>query len=1154
MPQLAIQLLGTPVITIDGKEVRGERRKAIALLSYLAATGESQSRETLATLLWPDYDSKRAYAYLRRTIWELNKMLGEGWLTVDREFVALNQAADIQVDLHLFHQKLDQPISSDPSQDDYSGLEDAIDLYQNDFMHSFYLSDSQGFDEWQQFQRDSVRRHAAEGLEKLVQAYLKTGQYQKAISAAQKWVRLDEFHEPAHRFLIRAYAQAGQRSAAIRHYDSLVQQLSHGMGLEPEQETLFLVESIRQGEFRRDPVHSVMFEKPRIDDQESIPRFPVPLTPFVGRSEELEDVSQLLNDPTCRLLTLVGPGGIGKTRLALQSAAALQDNYPDGAIFVGLSALSSGEDILPALAKGLHYTYYEQDNQPRQQVLNFLRNKKILLLFDNFEHVISDENIQFLLEILSTAYQVKILITSRASLNLQGENLYAVAGMEYPAGDIDIQGKDKWQDFSAIVLFAQCAKRANPGFDVSGQNLTHIVSICQSVQGMPLGIELAATWLEVLSESEIAEEIKQSLDFLETDQRDIPIRQRSLRAVFETTWRYLKPEEQDIYQRLSIFQGSFTREAAQAVAGANLRDLADLTHKSLLQHDERGRYWSHELLRQYAFDKLASNMDIWWDVRDQHSSYYASFLSRASHQKTGSQQTLVMKSIDLELENITLGWHWMIIHQYYDQMWQVVQGMLPYLWTWFFSPVIDQLIDPAIEMLEDERSEETLAKNLLATLMVVKSNSYSELTTGRPVQYCRRAEAIFMETGSLPDLGIVYTLFGTTYGWYADLHKGIEFLQECLSILRENDQRWEIAVTERMLAQLLFQIDNRNEARKLAEESTRHSWEIGDLSNYALGLNLLGNIAGNDQDLDRAIEYNQQALEIFEEIGDIANVSLSLYSKGHLYVSLGEYAQAVEHYRTAEMVMQDIGNLNGIASMIGWQSIALMRMGEYDRARELRQRSLDLAIETSNMNDIVWGYFELGEIIRLQGDLGTAREMYEKSWHYFQDLKLFSPRPFYYRGIGDIAFAEGDYLQAKQQFQKSTQLAMEEYHAWMVIYAQVCLARAQIRLNELAASERVLAEALRATLLDSNVGLKMLAIVAYAELNSAKNQYPQAAELASLAIETPATWQEYRDIASEVLLTAARNIPSESLTRAQMQGKNADWEFVIGELLSRSNA
>jgi tetratricopeptide (TPR) repeat protein len=206
------------------------------------------------------------------------------------------------------------------------------------------------------------------------------------------------------------------------------------------------------------------------------------------------------------------------------------------------------------------------------------------------------------------------------------------------------------------------------------------------------------------------------------------------------------------------------------------------------------------------------------------------------------------------------------------------------------------------------------------------------------------------------------------------------------------------------------------------------------------------------------------------------------------------------------------------------------------------------------MNDIVWGYFELGEIIRLQGDLSTAREMYDRSWHYFQDLKIFSPRPFYYRGIGDIAFAEGDYNQAKQHFQKSSQMAKEEYHAWMVIYAQVCLARAQIRLNELAESARVLTGALRGTLLDSNVGLKMLAIVVYAELYSAKNQHQKAAELASLAIETPATWQEYRDIASDILLIAARNIPGESLTRAQMQGKNTDWEYVIGELLSRSTS
>lgn len=1158
MSELKICLLGNPCIKVDGEEIHTDRRKAIALLAYLAVTGKAHSRESLATLFWPDYDTSSAYAYLRRTIWELNQALGEGWLAVERDSLALDQDRQIWLDVDAFQKLADASRSHGSEQHALADLEQAAAFYRGDFMEAFNLPDSTGFDEWQLFQRDALRQTLAGALKHLSMEYMERGETQKAIETAQRWVKMDPLHEPAHRQLMLLYARAGQRTAAIRQYETLVELLSTEMGLEPEAETEALLENIRKGNLSdRSPESAMASMSLRVSEPlpvrtgaAQLSNLPTHLTLFVGREEELEQVTKLFRDLSCRLLTLVGPGGIGKTRLAIQSAEKLAASYQNGVVFVSLAGLSAGDDILPALVKGLQFAYYEQGAQPRQQVLNYLRNKDLLLLLDNFEHVITDDNIKFIIDLVTSAPGIDLLVTSRASLNLQGEQLYPLSGMKLPAGGRDHIGPEDWQKYSAIQMFVQCARRAQPDFEINVNNLRVVLEICQTLQGMPLGIELAATWLEVLPIEEIASEIVRSLDFLETDQHDIPDRQRSIRAVFETTIGYLTPKEQDIFRRLSIFQGGFNREAAKTVAGASLRDLANLTRKSLLQHDEHGRYAAHELLRQYAFDLLVQDMDAWWDVRDKQAGYYARLLLSSAAEAFGPRQMIVLRSIEQEVENILVAWHWMIIQKDFERMWQVVLGVIPYFFQIQFNPIFDQFADPAIEMLEDEKSDETLARDLLATLLVLKANSYNELTTGRPAQFCKRAEQLFQETGSLPDLGAIYSLFGSSYGYYVDPHAGIDYLRDSLSLAHDKGDRWEVALSEFLLGQGLYQINEREEAKIVLEKANQIFFELGDYLDHAHCLIQLGFIAGNEQDLEAALRYSEQATEIYEELGDRGNLGISIYTKGHLYSSLGDYQKAVEAYHAAEEIMHEIGSLSGVASMLSWQSITLLRMGDLEGAFELRQRSLDLALETDNRTDIVWGYYEMGEIMRLQGDLEGARDMYQKSQDMFQDSKHYNLRPFYYRGLGDLALVSGDYKQAHEYFSLSLELSLEEYHTWLAIYARFCLARSEIRLGDLQAAALNLQEALAATQYDSNLSLKMLIFAGFVELYAAQGRNAEAAEFASLVLNHPASWQEVQDIAADALTGVAKKLPGNELASAQQRGRALDWEKAHAALLA----
>jgi predicted ATPase len=334
----------------------------------------------------------------------------------------------------------------------------------------------------------------------------------------------------------------------------------------------------------------------------NLPIFP---TPLIGRAREVEQLSQLLSDPQCRLLTLVGPGGIGKTRLAIEAASSMHDFFADGVYFVPLASVSSIDAVVSTTANAIHFAFYGP-RDPRVQLLNYLREKQMLLIVDNLEHLLVGEPQQetvagLLVEILQWTAHMKLLTTSRESLGLQEEWVFEVQGLRIPES---IEMEESAQNTS-VELFLQRARRADVRFNVAAEDYPAIISICQLVDGMPLGIELAAAWVRTLSCGEIAQEIERGLDFLKISARDIPARHRSMRAVFDHSWKLLTEGEQGVLLRLSVFQGGMQREAAEAIAGATLSLLSTLQAKSFLRRTPTGRYDLHELVRQYAADRLA---------------------------------------------------------------------------------------------------------------------------------------------------------------------------------------------------------------------------------------------------------------------------------------------------------------------------------------------------------------------------------------------------------------------------------------------------------------------------------------------------------------------------------------------------------------------
>jgi predicted ATPase/DNA-binding XRE family transcriptional regulator len=388
-------------------------------------------------------------------------------------------------------------------------------------------------------------------------------------------------------------------------------------------------------------------------------KLPEALPPLVGREQELLAMGQLLDDPQCQLLTIVGPGGIGKTRLAIEVASQQKDLFPDGIFFIPLASLKSFTYLVPAIADALGYTFQGQI-EPRIQLLNHLRGRYALIVLDNIEHLL--EGVELLADILTQSPRLKLLVTSRERLLLRSEWVFDIEGLPVPPAD----QIDQAEEFSAVTLFVQSARRAQVSFDLLAEERSAVVRICQMVEGMPLGIELAAAWVSVLTCKEISLEIERSLDFLATSMRDVPERQRSLRAAFNHSWNLLSEDEKMILSRLTVFHGGFNREAAEQVAGATLPALLALVSKSLVRRSENGRFDLHEIIRQYAQPHLSEEPSASGDeIHNRHSDFYLALLKVREEALKGATQNEAIRELTDEIDNLRAAWLWAIKQENY---------------------------------------------------------------------------------------------------------------------------------------------------------------------------------------------------------------------------------------------------------------------------------------------------------------------------------------------------------------------------------------------------------------------------------------------------------------------------------------------------------
>lgn len=649
---------------------------------------------------------------------------------------------------------------------------------------------------------------------------------------------------------------------------------------------------------------------------------PTPTTPFVGREANLAEIARLLSDPNCRLVSLIGPGGIGKTRLAQEAARHLLPLFDDGVCFVSLEALSDPDFIVPAIADALEIDLNHCSN-PVKHLVDCLHPLNLLLVIDNFEHLL--EGVGIVSALLAGTTRVKILATSRETLNVHGEWVFPVSGLMYPT---DTNGPLDVATYGALALFEQCARRVRPDFSLKDE-LAGVVKICELVEGMPLALEFAAGWVNTLSCDEIAAEIQRNLGFLESRMHGVEPRHTSMRAVLDYSWNLLSPREQRIFMNLAVFRGSFTRQAALTVAGASVADLSRLIDKSLVRRTDAGRYDIHELVRQYAERHLNLEMDRSVEARMRHVAHYMELLQQARADLLGAHPQKAMRTIEHEIKNIRVAWAWAAVMGLSAEIEKGLESL------WFFYDTRgwyregEKMLDLAVDALRDNPEHRQLYGKLLVRQGVLASslNWFAEarslLEEGLAIarQFENPAEIAFalVRRGSLAafqslyeeclhDLNEALAIYETvdepwdhayTLNWASLMCDSRDYVEQSTAIFQQLNSEWGIAVTSISRAYFALDDDDVETARALGKQSIAACQEIGIWWGVASSYEVLGWA-------DLATHACQDALRHFREMFRIAvdaqlwrYLSIAAVGIGRALAGLGENALALEFLAAA---------------------------------------------------------------------------------------------------------------------------------------------------------------------------------------------------------------------------------------------------------------
>ena len=959
-------------------EVVVPRRKVMGLLAFLALeAGQAHSRETLLGLLWPEMAEADARNNLRVALVQLRKQLGAGEtaaaaLAATRHDVRLELGEAITLDVAAFQALLAQSESHAHAdraacRDCRERLATAAALYQGPLLHGLYLDDCPAFDEWLFVQRERFHLQALDVLEEVAQGLEADGRFAEAAAYTRRQLELDPLHDSAHRRLLRLLAYQGQPAAALSQFQSIKKTLRAELGIEPDVELMQLAQQIKAGTL---PAPG----KAATEAAVTLPRnLPENLTPFIGRETELAQLAERLASPAYRLITLVGPGGMGKTRLALEAARANLHRFRDGAFFVPLDGVAAAAEMPAAIAQALNVTL-SSDGTPEDVILRIVHDKQLLLVIDNLEHII-EAGAALLLKILQAAPQVVLLVTSRERLNAQAEDLFGLRGLPFPDGDAEAEATH----YAAVRLFVDRAHRLNKTFRLSAETLPHVVHICRLVEGLPLGLELAATWVRDFSVQQIAAALEENFDLLATDLRDISPRHRNLAAVFEHSWRLLTPDEQAALPQLAVFRGGFTPTAAGRVANASPLTLTRLRYKSLIRSSGNGRYTMHELLRQLALRKLNENAAAAAQSGRQHSHTFLDLLVTQASLLTGVTAAQTGEMLALEIDNIRQGWRWAVQTGDLERLRQSAAGLAGFFDHMGLVFEGAQLLQAAIDLPQMD----TAAGSDILPLLLTKQLSL---------------------------LDVIYTL--------DEMHPVIERI---LSLTRQNPALAHLqAETYLIWSYIVLEFNSDpKQARVYLDEAFASAAGLADPELQSRLYVESGRNYLSDGQFDQAVTAFQKSLTFFESLGHISGQAAAHHFLAGAYAEAYNLGPALTSGLEALRLNSQLNNRGRLGNSHLYLADTYLLLGAYQQAREHIQVSMEIGRQQRNKVQEAYVLFRYARVLERLGQREEAERAYRPAITALKKLKFNAELKQALLDWGDFLLRTGRLAEAEITFDEA---------------------------------------------------------------------------------------------------------------------------------------
>lgn len=1077
---ITLQLLGDFHAMDGDRPIEGfATDKVRALLAYLAAeSGQAHTRTALATLLWSEWDEAAALANLRKTLFRLRQALEEGtagtadrYLTVTRAEVQFH-AGSAAIDLQQFEQAAR---SEDPAQ-----LAAAAALYRGELLAGLGLSGAPVFEEWLTVRREQLHQQALSVLARLADHYLALGQIEEVQQYAGRQLALEPWRETAHRQLMRAYAAAGQRAQALAQYAQCQAVLVEELGVEPSGETKALAATIRQD---RSPAARLR-------------HFPPAPTAFIGRDDDVALIVSRLSHPQTRLITITGTGGMGKTRLAMAAAARWVAQVSAGeAYFVPLSAVTTQQLLWQTLGQQLGVTVGRHglsaaDVLARLQAqLDFdgdddgdstffhLQSPPLLLVLDNYEQLLPDT--RAVEQILQQAPQTRLLVTSRLPLNLRGEWRLPLVGLPTPPPDLSA---GEMAAYPSVQLLVSAAQQTRPAFQLDERNAAPVGDICRLLAGMPLALEIAASWLQLYSADQLAAQIAAGVELLVATRRDMPERHRSLRVIFDHAWSLLPADARAAFSEMTCFQESFTLEAAQAVTTASVASVAVLLDHALLQRLENGRFSLHPVLRQFARAYLADEPAL----AQRHAAWYLALVAAQPAAATAA----AVARIQADLDNIRAAWQWAVGHQAAS----LLAPALPHLSEFYqFKGLYREGYEAATLALAHVRAPLSLV-NQMRLAQVVFCEKLGDLETAMGLaqqvidtgdegwsvpafialgrlhelrgEYEQSVAALeralqVVQDGSA-DMAHIWGILGSVHRNRGAVEACIRAQEQALRINHVLGLEMQAAENHANLSLIYKDTGAYVEAIAHIQEALTIAQRLNHRENIGRFTQNQGLLHWQQDELDKAHDCYRRALQIAEELNHKRGMAMCTGGLGVLARRRYRFDEALEHYRRALKLAEELGDKSMQATLLGNTGNVHMEMGQYRRAAAYYERAMALDRAAGAMAGVARHLGNMGDTLKYQARYAEALPLFAEAIPHLRQAGAHYYLCWVLVSYAECLFALGRYEEAQQANEEGGQLAAEigrtQYHAMSELLAARLLAvggaleQAQTRLLQLQAS------------------------------------------------------------------------------------------------------